>query len=299
MRCGEMTIGFLCVLVFVSGLGCDDGAAPGGAADGGGATAGASATAGTSGGGAAGTGAAGTGAADAGGQLGPAAQVRVVNLVPGVTFDAWGPDADAVPTRLAEGLTYGTISDYFAAPLNRISQDPIFVLWKSGELPEEGKLFSTLQDNTHERVRIEMRELDAEGEHGTIVLSPMDDSADSSLQFTTLDEVETARGMPTKANLHVSFHLEPGALPGGVQPSVSIKGQSCLFNGSTSIALAHSVEPGSFELAVYDRQSSADCGETPELSTHALEVAAGDNELVVIYLDGGEITWLNAPLADL
>ncbi len=66
--------------------------------------------------------------------------------------------------------------------------------------------------------------------------------------------------------------------------------------GSTSVSDVHSVPPGAFDLSVYDLQTGVDCSETPVLGTLHLDIEAGDNVLVVMYLDGGEVKLISAPI---
>jgi hypothetical protein len=281
-----------CVLAAV-GCGDDDGAGTGGAGDAGGGAAGHAGTRGGAGA-AAGTGAAGSGG---GGMPQPTSSIRVVNLVPDVTFDAWGPGPDRQPMRLAEGLEYATASDYFEAPVNELTMDPIFVLWKSGDEPPEGMSFSMLLDDSHERVRIEVRELDGPGERATITVEPQDpfdENPTAALEYETLDETELDRGDASKLNLHVSYHLF--GIGDGIVDSFALEGEPCLHDGSTNVAEVFSVAAGESTLAVYDRQTGAACSLTEPLATLPIDGEAGDNLLVAIYREANDVKMLSAPI---
>ena len=292
-----LAIGGVCCAITMLGCGDDDGVGlgDGGAGSSGGDEAGRGAAGRSGTGGGAGAGAP---AIDGGGgMLGPTSSIRVVNLVPDVTFDAWGPGPDRLPIRLAEGIEYETVSDYFEAPVNQFTMEPIFVLWKSGDEPPEGMLFSTLLDDSHDRVRIEVRELDGPGERATITVEPQepfDEDPTTALQYETLDETELERGDAAMLNLHVSYHLF--AIGGGIVDSFAIEGESCLHDGSTNVAQVFSVPPGESTLAVYDRQTGVGCSETDPLATLPLDGEAGDNMLVVLYREGTEVKLLSAPI---
>jgi hypothetical protein len=272
------------VLVLACSFGCgdDDGADANGDSGAGGS------------GGASGSSAGGSGGAANSDELGPTASVRVVNLVPDVTFDAFGSNVDSMPVLAAEGLTYGTISEYFDVRVNPISMAPIFVLRKTGDAPDPEQTFSMLQDATHERLWIDVGELDAPGQRATLIVSARGSTPESTLQFRTLDETDLDRGSATAANLRFTTYLED--FPGGVVPGVGLPGESCLFVGSSALGVGHEVPAGSFELQVYDLQAVSDCPDTSAIASFPLDVEAGATELVVLYLDGGEVKWISAPV---
>lgn len=285
------------VILAGSGIGCDSGGSGGAGSGGSGGTGTAGGDGGSGGGGAGGSGGGSgtTGGADAGGgELGPTASVRVVNLVPDVSFDAFGPNLESKPVLAAEGLTYGAISDYFEVQVNSISMAPIFVLWKSGDMPTPEQTFSMLQDNTHDRIRIDVRELDAPGQRATIIVAPTDETPTATLEYRTLDETDLDRGSATEAYLRFTTYLVP--FPGGVVPGVAISGETCLFTGSSALGVAHSVPPGAFDLGVYDLQAVSDCTDTSAIATFPLDVAAGETELVVMYLEGSDVKIVSAPV---
>jgi hypothetical protein len=247
-------------------------------------------------GGAGGTG--GTGAGTGGsGMLGPTSSLRIVNLVPDVTFDVWGPDVNGVPVRLAGGFEYETASDYFDAPVNPISMEPIIALRRAGDVPEDGLRFSMLTDNTHERVRIEVGVLDAPAERATLIIEPqerIEDDPAARLEWETLDETELNRGDSTQLNLHVTYHLFD--IGGGIVDSFGIEGEACLHDGSTSVAQVFPVPAGASTLAVYDLQTGADCGETEPLATLPIDGEPGDNLLVVLYHENDNVKMFSAPI---
>jgi hypothetical protein len=229
--------------------------------------------------------------------FGPSSSIRVVNLVPDVTFDAWGPALDHRPARIAEGLAYATASDYFDAPINEFAMEPIFVLWKSGDMPMAGSMFSTLLDNTHERTRIQVRELEGPGERATIIIEPQepfDEDPTAFLQYSTLDETELDRGDASMLNLHVSYHLF--GIGDGIVDSFGLVGEPCMHGGSTNVAQVFSVPAGDDTLAVYDTQTGADCADLEPLATLPIEGEPGDNLLVVIYREGNEVKMFSAPI---
>lgn len=279
------------VVCLIAALGCDDDAADAGAGAGGAGTGGA--------GGSSGAGLGGTGGSspDAGSMLGPTATIRIVNLVPDVTFAAWGPDISRRPVRLARNLEYATASEYFEAPVNPISMEPIFVLWKDGDQPEEGAMFSMLNDNSHERLRIEVGDLDAAGERATIIVKPqepIDEDPTAPLQYETLDETELNRGDATQLNLHIAYHLFD--IGNGIVDSIAIEGESCLHGGSASVVQVFSVPAGESTLAVYDVQTGVDCSETPPLATLPIAGEPGDNLLITIYHEQGNVKMFSAPI---
>lgn len=292
MRYGFSLVSIACCLMVACGD--DDSSSDGGISgtDGAG-SGGSSGRAGASGAGTGGEG--GEGDVDASLDLGPTANVRVMHLVEGVTFAAWGSGPEARPVLLADDLEHATISDYIEMPLNRITQHPMFVLWPSGEMPEEGALFSTLLENDHDHLRVEVRELDGDDQYATILVAPVDAEPDSILEYQTLDEEDTDQGDPTQANLHITTYWEP-LLDTTAVPGIALLGEPCLFTGSSSVSVAWPAPPGEITLGYYDIQDTSACEDSDPIKTFELEVEAGDNELVVFYLDGGELEMLHAPM---
>jgi hypothetical protein len=282
----------------LSGCGDDDAAAA--ASDGGAGHAAASGGGGVGHAGSSGAGRGGASGTRGGGQSGSAAtiqtaQVRVVDLVPDVTFDAWGRGPDNKARRIAQGIEYETVSDYIDVPLDMLTMTPVFVLWRAGDAPPADALFGSLLDDSYERVRIEVLELDGPDQRATIILEPAEPKDATQLEYETLDETEANRGSASQLNLHVAYHLFD--IGGGVVPSTAISGMDCLFRGSTSVADVFSVAPGAFDLAVYDLQTGVGCSQTDPLGMIHLEGAAGDDLLVVEYLDGEDVRLLSAEIA--
>lgn len=238
-----------------------------------------------------------SGSGGGGSELGPTARVRVVNLVPDVTFDAWGPNADGDPVLLGTELEFGTISEFLDVPINMFSQEPIFLLWATGDVPEGENGFSSYLDNTHERMRVSVGELDGEGEAATVIITPTDDAPTATLQYQQLDETETDRGDSALANLHITVEWE-AVLDTSAVPGIALEGQECLFTGSSSVSQVWSVPPGDITLGYYDIQTVSACEDAEAIATFDLDVAAGDNQLVVFYLDGDALKMISAPLSE-
>lgn len=234
-----------------------------------------------------------TGADDSGGattgdgELGPAARVRFVNAVPEASFDAWVADADGAPVRVGQDIGFGEVSDYLAAPLNPFSMWPEMVLMPSGEAPENTPTWKLDNASGGDRIYLEIRELDAEGEQASLIVT-----RDETLRWETLDETEIAEADATQATLHISYNLFD--LEGTQVSALAIVGQPCLHVGSTSVSLPWSVPPGSFELGYYDVQTQTDC--TTPITTLPITAAAGERVLVVLYHDGSEVLMLQTPI---
>lgn len=278
----------LCLLAAACG---DDGA--GGMADAGG-TGGSGGTAGSGGAGAIGGGGSGGtgGTLDAStGQLGPSARIRIANIVPATTFDAWGPNIELRPVLAQGDIAYASVTDYFDVQLNMVAQHPIFVVLPDGEEPDTTSGLWLNQESGPDRSTIDVREIDGPDEQATVVLKPS--SNGENLAWEQLDETELNTGDPTKANLHISYNLFD--LTNGAVISFAVVGQPCFHDGSTNIAQVWSVEPGSFELGVYDQQTVSEC--TTPIATVPIEAAAGDNVLVVVYHEDNAIKFLTAPVA--
>jgi hypothetical protein len=221
------------------------------------------------------------------GELGPAARVRVVNVVPDASFDAWVADVDGAPVRVAQDIGFGEVSAYVDAPLNPFSQWPEMVLMPSGEVPQNTPNWRLDNVSGPDRIFLEIRELDAEGEQASLIITRED-----VLRWETLDETEIADADPSQATLHISYNLFD--LEGPQVSALAVVGQPCLHVGSTSVALPWSVPPGSFELGYYDVQTDGEC--TNALQTLAITAAAGERVMVVLYHDGSEVLMLESPI---
>ncbi|MDC0668076.1 hypothetical protein POL58_10025 [Nannocystis sp. ncelm1] len=226
-----------------------------------------------------------------GGAIGPTAQIRLVNLVPGLTFDMWGADEDFMPVLIAEGIAPETASDYIDVPVNPYTMDPGFVLVPAGEVIEATPTWQTDAGAKPDHANINIDELDGAGQRATVIGSR--DMETNELSFEHLDETELQLGDVSQANLHISYKLFD--LPGTVVPAIAIVGQPCLFTGSTAAPQAWSVAPGSFELGVYDIQTESEC--TVQLASAPITAAAGDQVLVAIYHIDSTVKLLTAPIA--
>lgn len=221
------------------------------------------------------------------GELGPTAQVRVVNLVEGMTFAAWGADSEFSPVVLHDGMTFETISDYFDAPLDQVMMHPQIVLLPAGETPDDVATWEIDNSLGPDRAFVTFTELDAADERATIIVTL--DAFTGNLQYEQLDETELMLGDASMANLHVSWNLFD--LAGGVVPAFAVAGQPCLFDGSTGVPQAWSVAPGTFDVAIYDRQTVSDC--TEQLASTSITAAAGDEVLVAVYHVGDEVRFVS------
>jgi hypothetical protein len=237
-------------------------------------------------GGAPGTGGAGGTTA---GQLGPTARVRVVHLVPGVTFDAWGADINYQPVRVGQNIAYETISDYLNVPLDKLTMDPTFVLLPSGVVPT-GASWQVLPV-AGDRTRVALTGLGATKNQATVILTSSDSGTNISAE--TLAEGKLAPGSATKANLHVSYNIFD--LGGSVVPALAVVGQPCFLFDSSGVADLFSVDPGTFTVGLFDREDVSECTTTP-LATVALSVAAGASELIAMYHQGAMVKFLHAPI---
>lgn len=235
----------------------------------------------------------GDGDADAGsqgsGSLGPTSRVRVANTVAGLSFDAWAADTSRHPVRVAQDLTFGTISDYFEVPINAFSQDPEFVLLPSGEQPADTNWQVVSGAN---RAFITVTQLDGENQQGSLIVSLDDDTA--QLQAETLDESELEAGSPSQANLHIHYGLFD--IVGGQVIDFGTVGHGCFHAGSTSVGQVFSLPAGALDFGVYDSQLTAGCHASTLLASAPLEVAAGNHALVVTYLDSNAVKIVSAPI---
>lgn len=231
-----------------------------------------------------------SGSGGASGELGPTAQVRVVNLVDGVTFAAWGADTEFAPTMIADGLAFETISEYLDAPLNEFTMDPQIVLLPTGETPDDVATWQVDNSLGPDRAFVIVSELDAADERATIIVS-LDDST-GNVQVEQLDETELMLGDTSMANLHVSWNLFD--LGGAVVPAFAVVGDACLFTGSTGVQQPWSVAPGAFEVGIYDRQTVSDC--TEQLASTAITAAAGEQVIVAVYHIDADVKFLSAPI---
>ena len=233
-------------------------------------------------------GAVGTGGTTAG-QLGPTARVRIVQLVPGVTFDAWGADSNYQPVRVGQNIVYETISDYLNVPLDKVSMDPAFVLLPSGVVPA-GASWQTVPV-AGDRTRVTLTGLGATKNQATVILTSADSGTNVSVE--TLAEGKLAPGSATKANLHISYNIFD--LGGSVVPALAVVGQPCFLYDSAGVADLFSVDPGAFTVGLYDLEDVSYCTTTP-LATVALSVAAGATELIAMYHQAAVVKFLHAPI---
>ncbi len=135
-----------------------------------------------------------------------------------------------------------------------------------------------------------MSDLNAADQYATLILSPTDHG--TNLQYETLDETTLKRGDAAKANLHISWNLFD--LGGTFVPALAVVGKPCFTTDSTSVSDVFSVDAGHFELGVYDRQTVSDC--TTLLRKVAIDAAAGDDVLVVLYHESDTIKFMTAPI---
>ena len=256
------------------------------AAVGGGCGSGASSPHGT-GGAPGGLGGAG-GGSSGGGQLGPTARVRIVQLVPGVTFDAWGADSKYNPVRVGQNIAYETISDYLNVPLDMFTMDPTFVLLPSGEAPAANASWQT-PPVAGDRARIELTGLGATDDQATVILTSTDGGTNISAE--TLAEGKLPAPSATKATLHVSYNIFD--LGGTVVPALAVVGQPCFLTDSAGVADVFTVDPGTFSVGLFDLEDVSACTTTP-LATVALTVPAGATELIVLYHQASVVKFLHA-----
>ena len=230
----------------------------------------------------------GTGGTTAG-QLGPTARVRVVQLVPGVTFDAWGADSNYQPVRVGQNIAYETISDYLNVPLDKLTMDPSFVLLPSGVTPT-GASWQAV-GAAGDRTRIALTGLGATHNQATVILTSTDSGTNISAE--TLAEGKLAPGSATKANLHISYNIFD--LGGTVVPALAVVGQPCFLYDSSGVADVFSVDPGTFTVGLYDLEDVSECTTTP-LFTVSMTVAAGGSELIAMYHQAAVVKFLHAPI---
>jgi len=231
----------------------------------------------------------GTGGTTAG-QLGPTARVRVVQLVPGVTFDAWGADSNYQPVRVGQNIAYETISDYLLVPFDKLSSSSSFVLLPSGEMPV-GSGWQTV-GAAGDRTRVQLTGLATTGTNqATVVLTSTDNGTNISAE--TLLESKLPAASATKASLHVSYKIFD--LGGSVVPALAVVGQPCFLTMSSNIADVFPVDPGAFTVGFYDLEDVSECTTTP-LATVSMTVAAGGAELIVMYHQAAVVKFLHAPI---
>ncbi|MBC8071775.1 MAG: hypothetical protein IAG13_25845, partial [Deltaproteobacteria bacterium] len=224
------------------------------------------------------------------GELGPTARVRVINLVEGLEFTAWGADTNFDPVVIADGLTYASVSEYFDAPLNELSMEPQIVLVPAGEPVENTSTWQIDNSQGLDRAFVTFRELEGAGQQGTIVLTA--DAQTGNLQWAQLDESELMLGDAGMTTLHVSWNLFD--LEGGVVPAFAVVGEPCLFTSSTGLAEPWSVAPGTFEVGIYDRQMVSECSVL--LGSTEITAAADEHVLVAVYHEGDTVKLFSAPV---
>lgn len=223
------------------------------------------------------------------GSLGPTARVRVANTVPGSSFDAWAANTSRCPVRVAQSIPFGAISDYFEVPVNAFSQDPEFVLLPSGERPADT---NWLVVSGPDRAFITTSQLDGAGQQGSLIVSLDDDT--NQLQYEQLDESDLNAGDASQANLHIAYGLFD--IAGGQNIDLGTVGKGCFHSGSTSVSQVFSLPAGNFEFGVYDSQVTAGCAASTLLASAPLDVAAGENVLLVTYLDDNAVKIVSAPI---
>jgi hypothetical protein len=224
------------------------------------------------------------------GVLGPSAKVRIVNLVPGLTFDAWGADTTKKPLNVKTGIAYGAISDYFEAPLDPLTSNPTFVLLPTGVMPDTTAFWQINAAMGPDRGLIQVSDLHAAGEHATLILTL--DPGMTNLSYETLDESSLPANDPAQATIHLAERIDD--LPGGVVRAFAVAPPQCFITGSVATPDTWHVPAGMFELGVYDLQSASDC--SVKLAGTQLDVAAGADELVVVYHEASTIKFLSAPI---
>jgi hypothetical protein len=223
------------------------------------------------------------------GELGPTAQVRIVNLVEGVTFTVWGADTNFDPVIVHDDLAFETVSDYFDAPLNEFTMHPELVLAPMGEAVESVPTWQVDHGMGPDRMFIIFTELDAANERATIIVQL--DEFTGNLEGEQLDETELMLGDTSMANLHIGWRLSDLA---PIVPTFAIAGDPCLFHGSTGVPQPWSVAPGTFEVGIYDRQTVDECTET--LASTSITAAAGEQVLLTVYDVAGDVRFLTAPI---
>ena len=134
-------------------------------------------------------------------------------------------------------------------------------------------------------------ELDAADEQATIIVT-LDDFT-GNIQWEQLDETELMLGDASMANLHISWNLFD--IGGGIVPAFAVVGEPCLFEGSTGVPQPWSVAPGTFDVAIYDRQMVSEC--TEQLASTSIAAAAGEQVLVAVYEIADDVRLLTAPIS--
>jgi len=220
----------------------------------------------------------------------PVAHVRVASLVQATpVFDAFDEDGDLEPQPTGQDLAYAAVSDYFDVTISPVTMNPIFVLLPDGETPDANDPGWLNPVGSADRGRIDLFGTH-EDEFVTLILQPA--TSLDGLSYETLEESKIAAGDPAKVQLHISWNLFD--LGGSFVPAIAVAGQPCLTTNSTSVSDSFFVDPGQFDLGVYDRQNVSDCTEL--LGSVAIDAAAGDDVLVVIYHEGDSIKFTTAPI---
>lgn len=232
---------------------------------------------------------AGDDAADTGsGEIGPVARIRLINLVPGQSFDVWGADVDHDPVLIASGIAPESVSEYLDAPLNSFTMHPELVLMPAGEAPENVATWEVDNGMGPDRANVIVTELDGAGQQATLVLS----SEGANVGYEQLDETEIMTGDPGAVSLHVGYRLFD--LEGPTVAAFGIVGEPCLFTGSSGIPQPWSIPPGTFDVGVYDLQTVSEC--TTPLVTASITAAADEHVIAIMYHVGDEIALLTAPI---
>ncbi|HTJ84168.1 MAG TPA: hypothetical protein VL400_20755 [Polyangiaceae bacterium] len=239
-----------------------------------------------------GSGGGGTGSTTSSGSGGalPVAHVRIANVVPGSVFDGFDQGADFGPQPSGQDLTYGEVSDYFDVTLNPVTNIPLLVILPDGETPDANDPnWLNVTSPAADRARIDMSGVEAE-QYVTLIVSLTDQGTNISVE--TLYESMLAPGTAGKAHLHVAWRLFD--LGGTFVPTLAVVGQPCLTTDSVAVNDVLSVDPGAFELGIYDRQNVSECTEL--LGSTPLDVAADTDELVVVYHEADTIDFMSAPI---
>ena len=230
-----------------------------------------------------------TASGTSGGNLGPTAQVRLVNLAADTGFSVWVADVDHHPVQVLDAVAYEAISDYFDVPLDQLSQNPTFNLLPVGEAPDDTPTWPFDNSQGADRALVQVTELDGAGQQATLVLDLTADPA--QVEYETLDESNLMLGDPSMANLHVAWRLFD--YPPPAVPDFAVAGQPCLFD-TTGVPQPWSVAPGTFDVGVYDLQMVSDC--SVALGTTSITAAAGDQVLLAVYHVDADVRFLQAPI---
>jgi hypothetical protein len=224
------------------------------------------------------------------GSLGPTSSVRVANTLSGLALDAWVADDSQRPVRVAQNLEPGTISDYFAVPIDAFTRSPEFVLLPAGACPANTN-WSVVSGP--DRAFISVNALEGESQRASVIIGLDDDT--NQVQWETLDESELAVGSASQANLHISYGLFDIR---GPNIALGTAAGGCFHNGSTNVNDVFSLPPGSFDFGVYDALSNTKCVPATLLASVPLDVPAGQNLLVVTYLEANMVKIMSAPILE-